>query len=203
MSIELIVFALGALLLLTGIIGGGFEIRELKIPPVGRVARVFSTVVGAALIMLGVGLVAKSSVENPTNVNTSTAGIAPAPPAPIAPEASTPAEVQPTAATFKISDELDPHELSEQVTVSLNGKIVGNLTVNRQFTYSEIAVTVPRSGQYSYTIEADAYFVNSTTNAVFPYTGVGQGMIQVDDGTTFKVAGASSGNSWVVTLVAS
>jgi hypothetical protein len=110
MPLELVVFALGALLLLTGIIGGGFELKELKIPPVGRVARVLSTAAGAVLILLGIGMVVPQSPPN-------------------LPPSAGAAELQPAAATFRIIDELGEGQLSEQVTVLLDGRIVGNLTV--------------------------------------------------------------------------
>ncbi len=175
MTIEFVAFALGALFLLTGILGGGFELRELKIPRVGWIARTFSTVAGVVLILLGIGMSTQSLPENP--------------------------EAPPAAATFRIIDELGDNQLSEQVIVLLDGKRVGNLTVSAEFPYSEMTVTVPEAGQYSYTVEATAYFSNATTGKVFSYTGVGQGMIRVDEGTSFRLAGSTSGNSWVVTLV--
>lgn len=181
MPLEFVVFALGALLLLTGIIGGGFELKELKIPPVGRVARVLSTVAGVVLILMGIGMVAQSS-PNPL-------------PQPDA------AKIQPATATFRIVDELGEGQLSEQVTVLLDGKIVGNLTVNSQFPYSEMAVTVPEAGRYSYTVEAVAYFFDATTGEVFSHTGAGQGIVQVDGGNSFRLVGSASGNSWMVSLV--
>jgi hypothetical protein len=54
MSIEALTFVLGAVLLLTGILGGGFQIKDLRIPKVDRVPRVAATVCGLGFI--GVGL---------------------------------------------------------------------------------------------------------------------------------------------------
>ena len=56
MSPDLLLFGVGGLLLVTGLLGGGFELRELKIPQVGRVARVCATGAGGACILLGFGL---------------------------------------------------------------------------------------------------------------------------------------------------
>lgn len=183
MAIEFVVFALGALLLLTGIIGGGFELKEIKIPRVGRVARVLSTTAGVILILMGIGMVAQPSLENQLQPPVSSA------------------EIQPAAATFRIFDELGPNQLSEQVTILLDGKRIGNLTVSSEFPYSEITATVPEAGRYSYSIEATAYFFDAATEDIFLYTGVGQGMIQVDDKSSFTLVGLISGNLWLVTLV--
>jgi hypothetical protein len=51
MSIEALRFVFGAVLLLTGIVGGGFEIKDLKIPKVGWVARVVATLCGLLFIV--------------------------------------------------------------------------------------------------------------------------------------------------------
>jgi len=56
MGIDAIAFGLGALLLLVGILGGGFEIREFKTPPIGRALRVIATMIGLFFILLGIGL---------------------------------------------------------------------------------------------------------------------------------------------------
>lgn len=49
-------FLFGALLVLIGLIGGGFEIKELKIPKVGVFARILASSVGLISILLGMGL---------------------------------------------------------------------------------------------------------------------------------------------------
>ena len=54
MNVEILSFILGALLLLIGIIGGGFEIKELKLPKVGGTTRLISIIVGSLFIALGV-----------------------------------------------------------------------------------------------------------------------------------------------------
>lgn len=55
-QVELIVTALGAILLFSGIIGGGFEAKEIKVPRMGRVARTLAFVVGGMLILSGIGM---------------------------------------------------------------------------------------------------------------------------------------------------
>jgi len=56
MGIDALAFSLGALLLLVGILGGGFELKEIKVPPVGKALRLIAAAVGLFFILLGVGL---------------------------------------------------------------------------------------------------------------------------------------------------
>ena len=50
---EILSFLFGALLVLIGVVGGGFEIIQLKIPKVGLGVRIFATVVGLFFLFLG------------------------------------------------------------------------------------------------------------------------------------------------------
>jgi hypothetical protein len=56
MSIELLSFILGGSLVAIGLLGGGIEVRELKIPAVGWMPRLFSFVAGLAFVGLAVFL---------------------------------------------------------------------------------------------------------------------------------------------------
>lgn len=53
MSIQVIAFAFGGLLLFVGLLGGGFEVKELKVPRVGAGVRGMSTMLGAIFVCLG------------------------------------------------------------------------------------------------------------------------------------------------------
>jgi hypothetical protein len=52
---QIIFVALGGILILTGVIGGGFEVRELKIPQVKWPTRVVAFVAGFVLVFMGAG----------------------------------------------------------------------------------------------------------------------------------------------------
>lgn len=97
-----------------------------------------------------------------------------------------------------MTDQLGQGQLSEQVTVLIDGKNVGNLTVNEQYPTSSLTVTVPHSGQHSYTAEAAAVF-DIQGNPV-EYTGAGQGMINVQRGQVYSLRGSISGNTWLVSI---
>jgi hypothetical protein len=84
MNLQLLSFLLGALLLLVGILGGGFEIKEVKVPKVGAMPRLGAFIVG--VFFLYVGFVGHESLLNGAR---KPAGPAPevSQPAPQAPDA--------------------------------------------------------------------------------------------------------------------
>ena len=53
MEHDTIVIGLGAIFILIGIIGGGFEIKEIKIPRVGMFPRVLAGMIGVTVLGLG------------------------------------------------------------------------------------------------------------------------------------------------------
>jgi hypothetical protein len=53
MDIHMAAFVFGCLLLFVAILGGGFEIKELKVPTVGRASRLSSSLFGALFIAIG------------------------------------------------------------------------------------------------------------------------------------------------------
>jgi hypothetical protein len=68
MSVELLSFVLGGFLVAVGLLGGGIEVRELKVPSVGRITRVLSFAAGMAFVglavFLGPGQVKDSAAVN-------------------------------------------------------------------------------------------------------------------------------------------
>jgi hypothetical protein len=64
MTTNVLVFGFGAILLLVGILGGGFELRELKVPKVSRVPRAVAGIMGFLFITWGVEL--GTTRETPT-----------------------------------------------------------------------------------------------------------------------------------------
>jgi len=54
MSTQMAAFAFGCLLLLVAVLGGGFEIKELKVPKVGKASRLISCMFGMLFIVLGI-----------------------------------------------------------------------------------------------------------------------------------------------------
>ena len=177
MSSELLSFVVGGLLILIGIIGGGFEVKELKIPKVAWPTRFAALAVGAFFIGLGANIpdaITEAPFTTPVH-----------------------AEAQPV--TFTIADRLGDGQVSEQVTIVLNGRRVGTLTVNEHYPNSELSVTVPRAGQYSYTAEAAAIF--HAEGGLREYFGAGQGVIEVEAGKIFDLVASMSGDTWLISLM--
>lgn len=56
MTIEVVSFIIGGILVATAIVGGGFEIKEIKMPRVGAAVRVVSLVVGSGFLLLAMGI---------------------------------------------------------------------------------------------------------------------------------------------------
>ena len=54
MTSQTVVFIFGGILMLIGILGGGFEVKELKVPKVAGAARLVSLIAG--VVLLGVGI---------------------------------------------------------------------------------------------------------------------------------------------------
>ena len=112
MTLEVISFAIGGLLIATAIVGGGFEIKEIKMPRVGPAARTGALVVGTMFILMGLGIwetaqqqgidTARNSLVSPQPVQD-----APAPSRTAAPGQSVPA-AQPVAAVEQPPSQVQP-----------------------------------------------------------------------------------------------
>jgi len=185
MNIQVLAFVFGGLLLFIGVLGGGFEVKELKVPKVGAGVRVVSAFVGVLFVCLGFGASLTPSPQ--LNAENHEAAVV---------HASSPAVDEPV--DFTLTDQLGDGELSEQVTVLVDGKNVGNLTVNQEYPNSRLTVTVPKSGQHSYTAEAVAVFnIQGTPTQL---AGAGQGMIEVRPGKVYFLRGSMTGSTWLVSI---
>jgi hypothetical protein len=175
-NVPIVAFAFGGILLLVGVLGGGFEIKELKVPKVGAGVRVLSTIVGVLFVCLAMA-------DEPDK------------PGPVvhAGEPGHPAPVE-----FTLSDQLGDGEICEQVTVLVDGKDLGNLSVSEQYPNARLRVAVPEPGQHSYTAEATAVF--NIQGTAQQYDGAGQGMINVQPGKNYSLRGSITGDTWLVSI---
>jgi hypothetical protein len=176
MTIEVLAFAFGGFLLLLGLLGGGFELRELKIPKVGWAPRLSSIVLGLVFLLVGFNRI-------PDTVS----------PLPVAPPSSEQKYVD-----FFVHDELGTDQLVEQVSIHIDGRQVGQMTVTREFPTSAITVTIPSGGTHSYAVYAQATF--EVDGQPVERTGVGQGMIDVAPSDHFRMQGGISGDTWLISL---
>jgi hypothetical protein len=184
MSPEVIIGGLGALLIVTAVLGGGFELRELKVPRIGRFARLISAVLGCVCVLLSVGIA----------VNTAPSAVA-APQGGRGPDPETS-----TLIHFTVTDELGDAQVTEQVSIVLDGRRVGDLTVDQDNPASSMQHSLRGPGQYSYTLSSWSreYAFDGTEVAV---QGSGQGTITIEDGDVLAVQFADNGQSRALTLV--
>ncbi len=66
MSVDLAVFIFGAFLLSIGILGGGFELKEISVPKVGPIARGLAAVAGVVFIAMGISFARPQVAQAPT-----------------------------------------------------------------------------------------------------------------------------------------
>jgi hypothetical protein len=97
-----------------------------------------------------------------------------------------------------LSDQLGDGEICEQVTILVDGKDLGNLSVNEQYPNARLRVAVPEPGQHSYTAEATAVF--NVQGTPLQYDGAGQGMINVQPGKNYSLRGSMTGDTWLVSI---
>jgi|SRR5882672_10288917 len=183
MSIEIASFVFGGILLFVGVLGGGFELKELKVPKVGTGVRVLAAILGLVFITAGFGSRSENSPKPLDNSDKNLVHAGSLPEEPV---------------EFTLVDDLGQGEVSEQVTILVDGKDIGNLTVSQDYPHCKIRVTVPHSGQHSYTAEATTVF--SGPQGQFRYDGAGQGMIDVQRGKTYSLRGSITGNTLFVSI---
>jgi hypothetical protein len=174
-------FVFGLLLLFVAIVGGGFEIREVKVPQVGWGVRTAAALIGIAFLVLGIVGFQKAN-----------AGVLPAPPASASPEPRNVPVVPtenpgPPAAPldFTVSDQLGDGQITEQIRVHIDGRLVGTLTVDAAHPHSTVTVTVPRPGRYSYELASQSTFILDGETVELP--GRGSGEIEVTAGKAVEL----------------
>ncbi len=221
MTTEILAFGFGCILIFIAVIGGGMEVKELKVPKVGRSTRIAALVGGVVFIGLGVGLPSIQRREPPLNPGASP--VKNKEPEPLPATVETPKaektvlpveqkEPEPRPATQKTSDaeklvpapspvppvkftlvdELGPQQIAENVRIYINDQLAASLLVNQQQTAVSTTVRVPRPGRYAYTIVADTVFVD-LFGQMFRQQRQGNGIIEVSEGRVFGCVFTPSG----------
>jgi hypothetical protein len=175
MKPEVLLFAVGGLLLVAGLVGGGLEMRELKIPPIGRFARFCATGVGAICILLGIGVVA---AERPDNA--------------VAKQERKPVH-------FTVTDELWGPQVAEDVSLIIDGHNTEGLHVDENDDDSSIPVEATE-GRHDYQLMVNTTELGDDGEYV-ERQATGQGTIVVREGATYHLEYADNGTSRDVVLV--
>lgn len=171
MTIETLAFIFGALLILIGLLGGGFEAKEIRIPRVSGTGRLVFVVVGMSFVVLGFWF-------------------RPSPPSPVVGPPEVNKERQPSI-HFTIQDEMSKRQIAEryrgQTVVHIDGRMVGTITVDPSFPKSSITVTLPSKGKSNYVLEAAATWIEN--GKAMEIHCIGEGSIDSDTGKVFKIEG--------------
>ncbi len=174
MSLEIVSFIFGGLLILLGILGGDFELKEFKVPQIKGFTRLMCLAGGSFFIFLGIALEFKDYPGS-------------------APQSSN--KENSRLVYFTIRNQLGEAQISEQVRVIIDDKPVGSITVSSVHPSSEISIAIPQEGRYSYQLSVTAYFLDEKGNP-FEYSGLGSGYINVYSGKVFSITGQIIGNTW-------
>ena len=176
MTIEVLGFIFGCILVLIGIIGGGLEVKELKIPKVGWPTRILAIIGGIVFISFGFIFPddePPSRRGNDVPVEERT---------PQLPQAAKDENVE-----FTVVNELGLGQISEDVQIYIEGRLVGELLVDKEHNMVSIKINVSSSGSYPYVILADGVFVNQF-GQLYRSRCRGDGVIEVNEGAVFRVA---------------
>ena len=180
MKMDVLSYVFGIVLLFIAIVGGGFEVRELKVPRVGRVARAVSGVTGVLFLLVGFAVSSVASPNPPPtpppDFNGDTAGLI----------------------HLTMQDQLGEGQITEQIAVHVDGRMVGTLTVDEVNPTSTLTVTLPKAGQYDYSLDSTTVFDDSQGPIEVP--GHGAGTLDARDGAALSVTYEDGGDHLVLYL---
>jgi hypothetical protein len=146
------------LLLLTGLLGGGFGIREFKLPKATAGVRI--TAILAGLILWRVS---GSAFQQPSGS----------------------VFQQPRRANFSLTNNLTQGALRERIFLTIEGEEVGSIASSSDNPNSVKEFTVPETGTHRYSVEVFGFYDNNGQEASF--YGQGSGIIDVESGDVFEV----------------
>jgi hypothetical protein len=209
---------LGVLLLFAAIIGGGLEIKELKIPKIDKTPRILTALLGMGLVMCGgvVGLVAFANSAQPTPTM-DMRGYVTVSAQPtmdmsgyvtISPQATMdmrgyvtvsprPTTVVVDSASVVIHDHLGKQEIYEAVDIVIGGVKRGSIIIGTSRPSDSITITMA-PGAYSYSLASVHKFESNSTI----YYGRGQGTIEIAAGRDYDVGYRVSGQDVLLYLSA-
>lgn len=169
MEIQTISFIVGVILIVVGIFGGGIEIKEIKIPRVGRFARTMSSLIGMLFIVLGLWA---GGVIVPEVLVTHDSGD----------------NVDGNKIAITISSSLgrvgELREIQSNVRIFVQGRSVAELLLDENNPSQSASVELDMPGQYKYYFEGYTVWSDNPDNRV-PLDG--SGVIDVKDGDAFEM----------------
>jgi hypothetical protein len=128
--------------------------------------------VGAAPVAQGNGLADPPAPATPTTT--------------VAPPTARATGTEPRTIDFAIQDALGDGQVTEQIKVQVDDRLVGTLTVDVAHRQASLTVTVLKAGSHSYTLASLTTF-EFDDGSVGEIAGYGHGQIDVGAGKVFKV----------------
>ncbi|TCC51507.1 hypothetical protein E0H73_41050 [Kribbella pittospori] len=178
MTLSVLAGFFGGLLLLVAAVGGGFELRELKVPKVTAVGRLVSAVVGITLVFVAI-------MVSPVVAQSDEASRSIVPDSQTEAHAPSAAAETPTSIDFTIQDVLGEDQITEQVKVQVDDRVVGTLTVDVAHPTATLTVTVLKPGTHTYILSSLSTFDYEGEMVEVP--GSGDGQLDVSAGKLFKL----------------
>ncbi|MEK6735814.1 MAG: hypothetical protein AABY47_04540 [Pseudomonadota bacterium] len=182
MDVESMSFIFGAILIAISILGGGLEIKELKVPQVGTVSRILAAIVGVVFVTVGFSL---GTTNSP---NEKTPFLVPPETKPSLASKSAVEENGSSNIAFNISVSLGKYGPAEQVEettrIMIDGSKVAEFVLDSNNPSESASINVSTPGSYRYMIEGHAVW-NVTGNKRLPIYG--SGTIEVLKGASFRV----------------
>ncbi len=192
MNMPTITFILGGILLLASILGGGFEVRELKIPKVNGISRLIAAVVGAFFILCAIGLdqnsaKAADAAPHPTTQAALTQAQQPQ-------EYQRPQQVQEPQQppqqsrriNFYVQDELSEGQLLETTRLYINGSDIGQFTLNPSAPRGSIAGWATNPGSYNYQLRSSLLVAQQNGQRI-PLSCHGEGVVHLVEGARYTI----------------
>jgi len=181
MELDTIAFVFGAILLVVGIWGGGIEIKELKIPRVGGMARSLSLLIGIIFIFIGLWI-GGFIQEEISNVD--------------------PIIIDNNKIAFTIKGSLgrvdELREIESNALIYIAGKKVVEIYLDKNNPSASVSVYVQKPGEYKYYFEGYSIWSNAPNYRV-PISG--KGIINVENGDAFEMRAdeppAENAQEWV------
>jgi hypothetical protein len=177
-------FLFGALLIAVAVLGGGLEVKEIKVPKVGSVARLLSAIVGIFFVLIGFanGPLRETSPGKPISANTAPTLISPST------GGGTGASEAENGVFFSVYDQLgregEAEELETAVRLFIDGKKRTEILLNSETPSQSTSVMVPEPGPHKYMIEGYTVW-NITRGRRVPLHGTGS--IDVQPGASFFI----------------
>jgi hypothetical protein len=177
MTVPAMLLLFGGVLLLIAILGGGFEIQQIKVPKVERAPRMIAAAGGMIFVLMGLNY---NDVPTTRDVQIQ------------------PASARDSITHFTLHDRLAEGQVSAQTIVIIDGKRVGTLTINEHYPDAMIGVTVLSPGRYSYTLDSRIVFRQG--EKLVEFQGSGQGLINVEPKKKFEPQYTLTGNTMLLVL---